>query len=866
MSLAIQPALVLPQITPPVDHLGYTPGDDFHLATYEDLIGYLEHLDVQTDRLEVFDMGSTTEGRRMKYAVISSEGNMANLDHYREIIRRLSLARDLSDEEAKQLADKGKVVVWIDAGIHSTETSPPMAQFQLAYDLITGEDSRTRFIRDNVILLLVHANPDGMTAVADWYMKHIGTPYEVSRPPFLYHKYAGHDNNRDAFMANLIETQNMNRVVGIEWHPEVLYVQHETAPFPARIWIPPNPEPVSPNIHPIITRWKNLIGSAMGQAFEAADQPGAISRTAFDLWYPGYADGPSVETHNIPSILTETANYRYATPHFYRLSDFPEPYRDLTSGTFYPSPWQGGWWRLADAVQYNLTASKSVLDVAAKYKPEFLYCKYKMAKDVIRRFQDEPPYGWIIPARQRDMNATVLMLNRFIGYGIEVYEADEAFVQDGISYPKGTYILPTSQPFGLFVKNIMEKQAYPDLRKYGHLWQGISRTRRWDGAPLAPYDGVGWTLPKQMGIDARMIGTHPKLKMTIIDEAVAPRGAVRGSGTHALLTADDNNAFLAVNRILESGGSIRRTTEATTLNGKAYPPGTFVVQEGTKALSTIVADSRVVMNRGRVRVETKPVPKPRAALYKSWMASMDAGWISYLLDTYEFSHHDLRDADVRAGDLRRRFDVIILPDQSAPAIIDGHKKGAMPPDYVGGIGEAGVENIKQFVEEGGLLICNNRSCDLAVDQFHLPIRNVLKDVKSDSFNCPGSILKMNYSQDHPLALGIPDNGIAFFSRGRVFQMIPDTTQSREKTNKRDIDKRQISPEIVAAYPNESLLISGWILREEIIRQKPAILDVPYGKGRIILFGFNVHNRAQTHATFKLLFNAILYGKRQSEMR
>ncbi|MCP4724748.1 MAG: hypothetical protein GY863_06915, partial [bacterium] len=520
----------LAQVTSPESYLGYKPGDDFHLATYEQLSGYLEMLDSQSERIKIFDMGPTTEGRRMKYAVISSEENMRNLDRYKDISRKLSLSRNISKEEALQLSKEGKVVIWIDSGLHSSETSPPMQQFLLAYDMVTNEDEETQNIRDKVILLMIPANPDGMTIVADWYMKNVGTPYEKSRLPYLYNKYAGHDNNRDSFMSNLLETQNLNRMIGKEWHPELIYTQHESAPFPARIWLPPNPEPVNPNLHPLIQRWKNLIGSAMGHRFDAKDLPGAISRTAFDLWYPGYTDGPSVESHNIPSMLTETANYGYATPHYYTINDFPEAYRDLTVGTFYPSPWKGGWWRFADAVQYNLTASKAVLDAAAKYKSELLIYKYKMAADVIEQFSSEPPYGWIISADQKDPNTTMLMLDRFMNFGIEVYKSEQAFEHEGIQYPSGSYIIPTAQPFGMYVKNILEKQTYPDLRKYGHLWQGISRTLRWDGTPLAPYDGVGWTLSEQMGIITHRMSTPLKHDISSLIDAEYPEGKISGSG------------------------------------------------------------------------------------------------------------------------------------------------------------------------------------------------------------------------------------------------------------------------------------------------------------------------------------------------
>jgi len=847
-------SLCFSQITTPEAYLGFKPGADFHLATYEQLIGYFEQVAGETSKIQLFDMGPTSMGRRMKYAVISSEENMANLKKYQDISRKLSLARSLSEPEAKNLAKEGKVIVWIDSGLHSSETSPPMHQFQLVYNLLTGEEDPIRFILDNVILLLVQANPDGMTLVTDWYSSNVGTPYEMSRLPFLYHKYAGHDNNRDTFMANLLETQNMNRTVGKEWFPELMYTQHESAPFPARIWMPPNPEPVNPNIHPIVTRWKNLVGSAMGQGFDAADQSGALSRTAFDLWYPGYSDGPAVETHNIPTILTETANFGYATPQYFRTSDFPESYRDLTMGTFYPSPWKGGWWRIKDAIDYNLTASISVLDVAAKYRYEFLYYKYKMGTDIIGKFRKEPPYGWIIPPDQKDPGTSLLMLNRFIDYGIEVYSADTSFTHEGISYPKDTHIIPTSQAFGSYVKNILESQEYPDLRKYGHLWQGLSRTVRWDGAPLAPYDGVGWTLHLQMGIDATQMSTPLEIAKTLIPETISIPGNIEGSGTHYILSSSSNKSVTAAIRVLNAGGKISRALSEISIDRIVFPKGSFVVNAASLSKNTfadIASETGITFFGGKASGELSPMQIPRIALYKSWSASMDAGWISYIFDTYEIPFHALTNAEIKAGNLENRFDVIVLPDQSSSSIINGHRNGTMPPDYVGGITIDGVENLKIFVSKGGTLVCNKSSVGFAINEFNLPIKNVLGGVKSDTFNCPGSILKMSYKTSHPLTFGLEEKGVGYFSRGQAFELI--TNPDEGKQNRSD----KITIQSIAQYPDENLLLSGWILGEELIQGKPSILEVLYNEGTIFLFGFNVHNRAQSYVNFKLLFNAVL---------
>ncbi|MFC1783084.1 M14 family metallopeptidase [Planctomycetota bacterium] len=859
----------LAQVTSPEEHFGFKPGADFKLLTYEQAIGYFELIAGQTDRMQIFDMGPTSQGRRMKYAVISSAENLRQLNRYKDINRRLTLVRELNDREARRLAEQGKAIVWIDGGLHASECAPTQLLPILAYDLITGRTARMENIRDNVVTLIVFANPDGMTIVSDWYMKNVGTPYEVSSVPWLYHKYAGHDNNRDSFMGNLVETQNMNQATSQEWFPTILYNQHQTGPFPARIWIPPDSEPTNPNVHPLIIRWKNLIGSAMGKSFDQNNQPGAISRVKYDSWYPGYATQVA-EGRNTISILTETQLYKYATPKYFSTGDFPAEHRDLTVGVFYPTPWQGGWWRLGDAVTYNHTACLSILDVAAKYRDEFLYDKYRMGKDTIERFENEPPYGWIIPPDQTDQNTTALMLNRLMLNGVEIYTADEEFYHDGITYPQGSYLLSTSQPFGLFLKNMFEKQDYPDLRRYSHLWQGLVSMETWQGGPLRPYDGVGWTLPLQLGVRYKEISRPLDVDKTLITQAQAPAGTFTGRGGKYIFTHSDNNSFKALYRILQEGGKVSWANESFTLGETEYPSGTFMVEAdsiSSRLLQRIASDTRISMQAGNVSVESTPLRRPRIALYKSWTASMDAGWITYIFDQFGYEYHSLVNAEVKTGNLRDRFDVIVLADQGASQIIDGHKKGTIPPDYAGGIGPEGVENLKTFVEQGGTLICNKASCGLAVTTFNLPIKNVLQGVSSDEFNCPGSILKLDFDTEHPLAFGMPQRGVAYFSGAQVFEIENGAGEKEQTSTKAIVETREKQPEkapakplpkIVARYPDEPLLLSGWMIGDDKIRDRPAVLDTPVGKGKVVLFGFNVHNRAQSYTTFKLLFNALYY--------
>jgi hypothetical protein len=839
------PAQAVPK---PEDTLGFKPGDDYHLATYSQAIAYFKKLAENSDRIKLFDMGKTSMGLTMTYAVISSPQNLAQLDRYKAISRDLSLAKGLSVEDALKLSAEGKAVVYIDGGLHASECAPAQHNIQLAYDFVAGKDPKTLRILDDVILVLVFANPDGMNLLADWYHPNVGTPYEISPMPWLYHKYAGHDNNRDSYMANLVETQNLTRLVLQEWYPVVLYNHHQTAPFPARIWIPPNSEPTNPNVHPLIVRWQNLIGSAMGAAFDEEGKEGAISRVIFDTWYPGYVS-QVVDSHNIISIMTETALYEYATPHFYTVQDFPKEYQDFTMSAFYPSPWRGGWWRLRDAVDYCLTASKAVLETASKYRQELLFNKFKMAQDTIERFKKEPPYAWIIPEKQLDTPSTCLLLNRMILLGIEVYKSRQAFTCDGLSFPAGTFIIPMSQANALFIKNVFEEQRYPDLRKYPDLWQGLVATQKFEGSPFEAYDMMGWTLPYQFG--AKVIGANSPLDvpMDLQREVVPPAGEITGGGSAYLIGHETNVSFTAINRILQKGGKAAWAKKSFTAEGKTCPEGTIIASGVERGfMQNLAKDLHLKITAANTpRVEIYTLKKPRIGIYQSWISSEDEGWTRFVLEQFEFPFTTLHDADIRAGALTDSFDVIIIPDHWSPElVIEGYPKGTMPPAYVGGITPNGLRNLKLFAEQGGCLVFLNSISNLALDNFGLPARNTLKEVKRQDFVCTGSLLRTEFDPTHPLAYGMPKEGAVVFLGGCAFDILPSFESKKE-------------PKSVARYASENLLMSGWIYGEKLIQQKSAALDIPYGNGKVILFGFPVQYRGQPYGTFKLLFNAIFYG-------
>lgn len=838
LALASQMRAFAQSIPTPESALGHKPGDDFYLATYDESLDYFKKLDAATDKLQLLNVGKTSEGRDWFIALISTAENLRNLERYKEIARRVALVKGLNDQEARRLAREGKVIVHIDGGLHSTEVAHAQHTIQLAYNLVTGGDAETQRILDNVILALWFSiNPDGQNMTANWYRRNLGTPYEVSPLPWLYQKYAGHDNNRDGYMNNMIESQVVTRVTARELFPMVFYNHHQTAPFPARIWIPPFAEPVSTNMHPLMWRWTNVFGTAMAAYLDARGMEGAIHQgKGFDDWYPGFIDNVN-NYRNTISFLTETALYRYATPHFYTVQDFPKDFQDLRKEVFYSSPWKGGWWRLGDAVRYMIAASMSVLDTAAKYREEIIYNRYQAGRDVINQFTKEPPYAYVIPQRQRDPQTAAILLEKLQFNGVEISQATAPITANGREYPAGAWVVMMNQPYALLVKELLDTQRYPDLRDTP------------GGAPDLPYDVAGWTLPLQMGVDVHAVttplGADFTSKLRVLERIAPPAGGVEGSGAVFVFDHQSNAAFKAVNSILRAGGGVAITSKEITVNNARFAPGAFVVSNVSRERMQSLANELAlkVQAVARVAETTTAIKAPRIGVYIPWVSSIDAGWTQWLLDQHGFAHAELHNAGVQAGHLNERFDVIVIAEMSAAAIMEGHKIGAIPGEFVGGVGENGLVNLREFVRAGGTLVTLGSAAEFAIEQFKLPVKNALKGLKNEEFFCSGSILRAEVKDaNHPLTAGLPAEPAIFFARNGAFETARDFKGSV----------------LITHIKEDNPLLSGYILKPEKLSGRAAALDVNYGRGHIILSGFRPQWRGQTHGMFKFLFNSLYY--------
>jgi hypothetical protein len=823
------------QVPTPVSILGHTPGDDFYLADYEDALRYFHAAAASSDRIKMFTVGKSTHGKDIEVAVISSPANLARLDEYKKNARRLAIADNLTDAQALELAKNSKVIVHIDGGLHSDEVAGGQHSIALLYKLLSAEnDPQIDTILDQVILVLWPTlNPDGQDMVVHWYRQNVGTKYEVSPMPELYQEYVGHDNNRDGFMLNMQESKVLAKAE-IDWSPEIFYCQHQTAPFPARIWIPPFADPISTNISPYVRSWLNLIGTNMTAYLDAHDMPGAISETQFDNWYAGFNDWVHVFRNEI-SFFTETGLYRYATPRFYTVNEFPKQNQDLRALSMYSEPWEGGWWRLKDAVDYMVGGSMSVLDLASKNRETLLYNRYQAARDNIAHYRKEGPFAYVLSDHQADTPEAGLLAQKMIDNGLNVYTSQAGFNANGVTYPTGSWVIPMDQPFAGLVQELFERQKYPDGLELGT-----------GKAADLPYDVTGWTLPLQMGVAADAISdpltAAQRGLLQPIAEVKLPAAEVAGHGGIFVVSHKPNAAFQLVNDALKAGASVAMSSDPIdTPEGKER--GAFVISGisagGFDDLSKKYAVDAVAL--GAAPAHLLAIKKARIGLYRPWAPSIDEGWTRWILEQDGFEPKSLYNADVRASGLHARYDVIVLPDMSSSQMMDGFHVGVVPGQYTGGIGRDGLENLRAFVRDGGTLIAMNGTAANLIPLMSLPVKNVLEGVKSDKFFCSGALLRVEQeSAELPINFGIPASPVVMFQRGPVFTPLAGFEGA-----------------ILARYAKgTNPLESGLLLHPEAIQGKAAAMELTYGKGRILLYGFKPQFRGQSHGTYRYLFNAL----------
>lgn len=830
------------EVPSPESHLGFRPGTDFRLADWATVVDYFRKVDRASDRVAVRELGATTEGRPYVVAAVSDPETVANLGRYQRLQHRLSDPRlDTADDDP---VAPSKAVVVITCSIHSSEIASTLMALELLHELATKDDPVTREVLSKTILLLVpSANPDGVDKVTTWYERTKGHPWEGSGMPELYHKYAGHDTNRDWFMLNLKETQLLTRMLYREWFPTLLYDIHQMGSRGPRLFVPPFHDPINPNIDPRVEQGITLVGAHMAADLATAGKKGIATEAIYDNWWNG-GNRTTPQRHNIVAVLTEAASAKAASPIFLdktELSAGMRGFPDHRPSVNFVEPWPGGWWRLRDIVDYELICARSLLTLAARYKDRFQTNLRAMARDAVERGEHEPPYAWLVPRDQDDPGRAAELVRILHETGIEVRTTKSPFQAAGNSFPAGSWILPAAQPYRAHLKDMMERQAYP------------ARFNA-NGAAEPPYDVAGWTLPLQMGVRALPLDRPFPAEAETLDRIEPPRGAIEGvkESRFYKLRGAANDDYVVVNELLKAGVSVERVIES---HGEpTLPPGLF----GFEATPQTKAILERVLPRVSSRVEavsTYFAPRlPREGLtvleplkiglYQPWVPSMDEGWTRLVLERFHFPYTTLHDSDIRAGDLEERIDTLVIPSIDSKTLRKGYEADETEPAYVGGLGSEGSAAIRAFVQAGGTLVCLAKSSDYAIEELGLPVRNVLASLKTSEFYGPGSIVRLEVVRpSHPLALGAHGDVSAYFDRSLAFE---------PSDSKRPVD-------VILRYATTNPLESGWLLGPEKLQGKAALVEVPFERGRVVLFGFPPQNRAQTHGTFRLLFNALLRG-------
>ncbi len=754
----------------PQTHFGHPIGADRRVLDWDKVVSYFQLLQGASDRIRVEEIGKTAEGRAFIYATIAAPATLRNLARYREIQRKLADPRVTTEREAARLAAEGKTVVLITCSIHSTEIASTHTALEFAYRLITEDKPRFRAILENTIFLLVPSlNPDGVDIVSRWYRKTLGTPYEGTSPPELYHKYLGHDNNRDWYIFSQPESRHTVSKLHNVWHPQIVYDVHQQGANASRIFVPPWLDPIEPNVDALLAQQTNMIGTAMAADLTAAGKTGVAINASYDFWTPARH---YQAYHGGMRILTESASAKIATPVTIRKEDLdtrPLGYNAQERSWNHLEPWDGGEWHLRDIINYQLIAFESCLYQAAIRREDLLTNFYRIGRRTLARTS---PYGFLITAGQRDPGATRKLIETLQFGMVEVEPRAD-----------GSHLVRMAQPYGSYAKALLERQQYPDLRMYP------------GGPPRRPYDVTAHTLPLLMGVDVERLEQAPPAAQS------RPQPARGG-----ILSASDTDTWREVNRMWRAGTKLWR--------------------------DPVSGDFSTVANSG-----LKQTSAPRIGLYKSFVPSMDEGWTRWLLEDFGFKYASVSNKEIRAGNLKDRFDVVVFSDQPPASIHMGYRPGTMPEEFTGGLGEEGASALKAFAADGGTLVFLNRACDFAAGHLGVKARNVVGGVSNRDFYSPGSLLNATLDAKSPLTLGLPER-IAIWSEHSP------AWETEEAT--------------VARYAQSNVLASGWLLGDKLIAGRSALVDARMGKGHVILFGMRPQYRAQSYQAFKLLFNAFLY--------
>ncbi len=837
----------------PEQFLGFPLGADNKLVRWDRIVDYMKLAAASSERVRFRELGKTSDNNPFIALEISSPETLKNLDRYRQMERKLYFQGGApSDTERDEIFRQGKLVLLVTCSIHATEIGASQMSVELVHRLATSDAPDVKKILDNVIFVLVPSlNPDGQIMMTDWFNRNVGTEYASSPIPYLYHPYVGHDNNRDMYMFTQKESRHTATLLWHDWFPSVWLDEHQMGSSAARIFVMPATDPINVNVHPLIYRWNGILGQSQAAALEAAGKEGIIYNSTYTNFWEG-AMAWSGWWHNQIGLLTEVASARVAAPMDQTRAVPGRPAApasgggrgelrfdsgpiaaptDITPRTEYPRPWLGGHWTLRDIVDYELIATMALLETAADRRETIMRQIYEVNRQTIEDGKKSSPSAILVPIEnQHDTREAAHLVEKLNMGGVEIYRADAAFDADGKKYGAGTFVIPMTQVFARYAKDMLEKQTYPEVRR--------SPT----SAPEPPYDVTAWSLGMLLGVDTVFVKhALPAMKLTRVEGAPTPAGEVTGTGTRFAFDYKGADSATAINRLLKDGARVG-------FDGPSHVAVSGIARTKIEAVAkdfglNVRASGEARTSNAEPRTSNVAFHAPRVAMYQPWTGgNMDEGWTRWVLEQYEFNLTSIHNADIRAGRLRQKFDAIIIADQNPRDIIDGYDAPQIRPEYRGGIGEAGLAQLKQFVADGGTLVTLGNACDLAIEKLPIPVRNLKKGLTRDQHFAPGAILKLEVDTQHPIGYGVAADTYGFYINSPFFQLTEGFKSQRSS--------------VVARYPNTGVIASGWLKGEELMAGRAAVVSIDMKPGTVVLFGLRPQHRAQTHATFPLLFNAL----------
>jgi hypothetical protein len=851
------------KVLSPEEFFGFKPGTNRELINYEKLIEYLDTLDVKSERVKMIEIGKSPFDKPMYICFISSPENIASLDELKSLNKRLALDPEIPDDQRTELFGKGRVFVMAALSMHSREVGPSQSAPLIAYDLaVTTDENKLNWLENVVYMMVPCHNPDGMDMIVENYYKYKGTKYEGSDMPGVYHKYIGHDNNRDFVTLSQTDTRAIAAIYNKDWFPQVAVQKHQMGSSGVRYVVPPSHDPIAENVDASLWNWIGIFGTNMIKDMTSDSLAGIAQRYVFDDFWPG-STGTCVWT-NVIGMLTEAANAQTATPVFIEPNEMSVVGKGLSEhkkSVNMPLPWEGGWWGLEDIVKYEISSTLSMLKTASSHREEILKFRNDLCRSEVNKGKSEAPFYFIMPLNQSDQSELAGTVNLLREHGISVFELKNELVLENVNYHKGDIVVPLAQPFRPLIKEIFEPQEYP-LRHYTP-----------GGEAIKPYGNTSWSLPLHRGVKSFEISVRSKElenSLNPIESDYQLKSEFEANQTIFLFTSRNNESYKAAFVAMSLGMQVKRLIRDVTFENELFPAGSFIIATNSykDSLFNQLNISPVPLKQN-LATDLEEIKMPRIALVESWFQDLDAGWTRFLFDDYGIPYSVLRPQDFEKANLKDKFDMVVFPSEGADIIKDGKfKRGEnfylsnYPPEYTKGLGIKGMDNLMNFLDNGGIIISWGESVpifdnvlqikvgnsDEVKEEFRLPFRNVADELTKQGLYCPGSLVKVELAGDNPLTWGMPEEA------GILFQGSPVFTTSVPVF---DMDRR-----VIAHFPEKDLLISGYIEKEETLANKSAMIWLKKGRGQLVLMSFSPQFRASTQGTFKLLFNSLLLKKLQ----